>query len=60
MIKKKFENAKSFKIPTRYDMDIEELYKLLEMTKTDTINAIHTAYKYGFTQGMTYKKKQNN
>lgn len=57
MINKKFEKAKDFEPPKHYNMNLEEMFKLYEMSETDMFNTIYTAYKYGFMRGMAYNSK---
>lgn len=57
MINKKFEKAKDFEPPKNYNINLEEMFKLYEMSETDMFNTIYTAYKYGFMRGMAYNSK---
>ena len=39
------------KIPTVYDISIEEICELTKLYQTDKFNAITTAFRYGFALG---------
>lgn len=46
------------KIPTAYDISIEEICELTKLCKTDNFNAIRIAFYYGFALGGRAEKKQ--
>lgn len=47
------------KIPTAYDISIEEICELTKLCRTDIFNAIVTAFRYGFALGTRAKAKAN-
>lgn len=46
------------KIPTAYDISIEEICELTKLCMTDKFNAIITAFRYGFALGTRARDKE--
>lgn len=46
------------KIPTAYDISIEEICELTKLCQTDKFNAITTAFRYGFALGARARDKE--